>query len=124
VPYDGSRFADKALEHAIAIAKLSEVDAQIILLHIVPEIPIPLAFERPVRSPKTGKTIALTEYIKELYEEIKTNASKMLEKTSRNILLMTFSSLFPFAEHAEEFEHLIYHRLFFESLYQKHTSLS
>jgi nucleotide-binding universal stress UspA family protein len=27
VPYDGSRFADKALEHAIAIAKLSEVDA-------------------------------------------------------------------------------------------------
>ena len=32
-----------------------------------------------------------------------------------------FSSLFPFAEHAEEFEHLIYHRLFF-SLYQKHAS--
>lgn len=83
VPYDGSRFADKALEHAIAIAKLSGVDAQIILLHVVPEIPIPLAFERPVRSPKTGKTIALTEYIKELYEEMKTNASKMLEKTKQ-----------------------------------------
>jgi nucleotide-binding universal stress UspA family protein len=83
VPYDGSRFADKALEHAIAIAKLSGVDAQIILLHVVPEISIPVVFERPVRSPKTGKTIALTEYIKELYEEMKINASRMLEKTKQ-----------------------------------------
>ena len=96
VPYDGSRFADKALEHAIAIAKLSEVDAQIILLHIVPEIPIPLAFERPVRSPKTGKTIALTEYIKELYEEIKTNASKMLEKTKQKYTSDDFFFSFSF----------------------------
>jgi nucleotide-binding universal stress UspA family protein len=83
VPYDGSKFADKALEHAIAIAKLSGIAAQIILLHVVPEIPIPPTFERPIHSSKTGRTITLTEYVKELYEEMKINASKMFEKTKQ-----------------------------------------
>jgi nucleotide-binding universal stress UspA family protein len=46
VPYDGSRFADKALENAIGIAKLSGAETQIILLHVTPHIPIPLTFER------------------------------------------------------------------------------
>jgi nucleotide-binding universal stress UspA family protein len=81
VPYDGSRFADKALENAIGIAKLSrsESSTQIILLHVTPQIPIPLTFERPVYSPKSGKSIPLTQYIQELTEEMERNASKMLE---------------------------------------------
>jgi nucleotide-binding universal stress UspA family protein len=89
VPYDGSKFADKALEYAIAPAKLSRSDkktTQIILLHVVPEIPIPLTFERPVRSPKTGRTIALTQYIEELGEEMIANASKMLEEKKQKYL--------------------------------------
>jgi nucleotide-binding universal stress UspA family protein len=81
VPYDGSRFADRALENAIGIAKLSRSgsSAQIILLHVTPEIPIPLTFERPVYSPKSGKSIPLTQYIQEITEEMEGNASKMLE---------------------------------------------
>jgi nucleotide-binding universal stress UspA family protein len=81
VPYDGSRFADKALENAIGIAKLSGSGSstQIILLHVTPQIPIPLTFERPVCSPKSGKSIPLTQYIQELTEEMERNASKMLE---------------------------------------------
>jgi nucleotide-binding universal stress UspA family protein len=80
VPYDGSRFADKALENAIGIAKLSGADTQIILLHVIPHIPIPLTFERPVYSAKTGKSIPLTQYIQELSEEMEESASKMLEE--------------------------------------------
>lgn len=83
MPYDGSRFADKALENAIGIAKLSRADTQIILLHVTPHIPIPLTFERPVYSAKTGKSIPLTQYIQELSEEMKESASKMLEEERR-----------------------------------------
>lgn len=64
--YYGSRFADKALENAIGIARLSRADTQIILLQITPHIPVPPTFERPVYSAKTEKSIPLTQYIQEL----------------------------------------------------------
>ena len=83
MPYDGSRFADKALENAIGTASLSGADIQIILLHVTPHIPILLTFERPVYSAKTGKSIPLTQYIQELSEEMDENASKMLEEERR-----------------------------------------
>ena len=78
MPYDGSQFVDKALENAIGIAKLSGANTQIILLHVTPHILIPLTFERPVYSAKTGKSIPLTQYIQELPEEMEENASKIL----------------------------------------------
>jgi|ERR671911_533343 nucleotide-binding universal stress UspA family protein len=56
---------------------------QVILLHVTPNIPIPLTFERPVYSAKTGKSIPLTQYIQELTEEMEENASKMLEEEKR-----------------------------------------
>ena len=80
VPYDGSQFADIALENAIGIAKMSGPNTQITLLHITPYMPIPLTFQRPVHSAKTGKSIPLTQYIEELIEEMEQNASKMLEE--------------------------------------------
>jgi nucleotide-binding universal stress UspA family protein len=83
VPYDGSKFSDKALENAIGIAKMSGQSTQLILLHITPHIPIPLTFERPVYSAKTGKSIPLTQYIQELTEEMEENASKMLEEVRK-----------------------------------------
>ena len=83
VPYDGSTSADKALENAIGIAKLTGANTQIILLHVTPHIPIPLTFERPVYSAKTGKSIPLTQYIQELSEEMEKNASNMLEGEKR-----------------------------------------
>ncbi|HET6641499.1 MAG TPA: universal stress protein [Nitrososphaeraceae archaeon] len=79
VPYDGSKFSDKAFENAIGIARLSGSNTEVILLHITPNIPVPLTFERPVYSAKTGKSIPLTQYIQELTEEMEENASKMLE---------------------------------------------
>jgi nucleotide-binding universal stress UspA family protein len=53
-------------------------------LHVTPHIPIPLTFERPVYSLKTGKSIPLTQYIQELSEEMEENASNMLEEEKRN----------------------------------------
>ena len=96
VPYDGSQFADKALENAIGIAKMSGANTQVILLHVTPHIPIPLTFERPVYSAKTGKSIPLTQYIQELSEEMEENASNMLEEEKRkyahhNIRIETLS---------------------------------
>src|SRR5215203_1775352 len=58
---------------------MSGANTQVILLHVTPNIPIPLTFERPVYSAKTGKSIPLTQYIQELTEEMEENASKMLE---------------------------------------------
>ena len=52
-------------------------------MHVTPHIPIPLTFERPVYSAKSGKSIPLTQYIQELSEEMEENASKMLEQQRR-----------------------------------------
>jgi nucleotide-binding universal stress UspA family protein len=83
VPCDGSRFADKVLENTIGIARLSGPDTRILLLHVTPHISLRLSFERPVYSPKTGKSIPLTQYIQELSEKTGENASKMLEEKRR-----------------------------------------
>jgi nucleotide-binding universal stress UspA family protein len=83
VPYDGSKFSDKALENAVGIAKLSGSSTQVVLLHITPHIPIPLTFERPVYYAKTGKSIPLTQYIQELSKEMKENASTMMEEVRK-----------------------------------------
>jgi nucleotide-binding universal stress UspA family protein len=72
-----------ALENAIEIAKLAGANTHVILLHVTPHIPIPLTFERPVYSVKTGKSIPLTQYIQELYNEMEENASNMLEEEKR-----------------------------------------
>ncbi len=80
MPYDGSQFADKALENATGIAKPSGANTQIILLHVTSHIPIPLTFEQPLYSAKTEKSIPLTQCIQELSEEMEENASKMLEE--------------------------------------------
>jgi nucleotide-binding universal stress UspA family protein len=83
VPYDGSTFSDKALENAIGIAKMSGSNTQVILLHIIPHIPIPMTFERPVYSAKTGKSIPFTQYIQELSKEMEENTSRMMEEVKK-----------------------------------------
>ncbi len=52
VPHDGSKPSDKAIDIAIELSKMSK-DSNIILLHVIPEMQIPLVFERPIRSHKT-----------------------------------------------------------------------
>ena len=44
IPYDGSNISDKALDHAVEIARLIK-DSKIIIMHVIPEIPIPIFFK-------------------------------------------------------------------------------
>ncbi len=65
VPYDGSKPSERALKHAVNIAKI--FDAKIILLHVIPEIPMPptlLNVGKIFRSRKTGDVISSREYIR------------------------------------------------------------
>lgn len=80
VPYDGSKPSDNAFNQAVRLAEATKNSSEIILLHVLPEIPVPATFERPVRSQKTGKAIPPSEYVQELYEIMKSNAQEMLNK--------------------------------------------
>jgi nucleotide-binding universal stress UspA family protein len=91
VPYDGSKPSDHALEQAIELAKLVKSnnnndttddnnDVHVILLYVCQEIIVPAMIERPMRSPKTGEVTTVSELIKDLNEEVRTNMSKMLDE--------------------------------------------
>jgi nucleotide-binding universal stress UspA family protein len=85
VPYDSSKPSETALEHAIKIAKMSEISSRkivnVILIYITPIIHIPFTIGTVLlKSEKTGETIPLREYTKELNQEIKENAIKMLDE--------------------------------------------
>ena len=74
VPIDGSKPADKALDHAIHLAKSISVDShpnkiEIIILSVIPDLPATLGFESPRRSIKTGEVISFSEYVNEMYNE-------------------------------------------------------
>ncbi|GIU71653.1 MAG: universal stress protein [Candidatus Nitrosocaldaceae archaeon] len=79
VPYDVSKHSDHALKHAVKLAK--NFNSKLILLHVIPDIPFPptlLNVGKILRSKKTGEVITSREYLKELYNEMKNEAIKML----------------------------------------------
>lgn len=87
VPYDSSKPSDNALSQATRIAEMytntkSNVNIQIILLHVIQEIPIPPSLfgtgHFDLVSSKTGDKISLKERMKELYQEMKKDATKIL----------------------------------------------
>lgn len=79
VPYDGSRSSDKALNEAMRLAK--SLDTEIVLLNVVQEIALPpLMFESRMRSKITGEEITAAGMMKELCQQLKNTASKMLEE--------------------------------------------
>jgi nucleotide-binding universal stress UspA family protein len=85
VPIDGSKPADKALDHAIDLIKSvsseyknKNIRTQLTILFVIQDLPVPLGFEKPMRSLKTGETVSLSDYIKEMHEAMKVNALKML----------------------------------------------
>jgi nucleotide-binding universal stress UspA family protein len=88
VPYDSSKPSETALEHAIQIAKMSSISAandittiNIILLHVVQDIPVPATFGAGLfKSNKTGDMITLEQYLKDITLEIKTDVKKMIEE--------------------------------------------
>ena len=90
VPYDSSKPSDNALSHAIRIANMGKISSadnnnvQVILMHVIQEIPIPASFgtagHTNLISSITGDKITLREHIKELYQEMKSDATKMLDE--------------------------------------------
>lgn len=86
VPYDNSKLSDTAFDHAMTIAKMSSISSSdqivnVILFYVTPIIHTPFTIGTvSLKSKKTGETIALREYIKELHHEIKENAIKMLNR--------------------------------------------
>jgi nucleotide-binding universal stress UspA family protein len=78
VPYDGSEPADRSLNQAVGIAKLSKDKPEVILLHVIAEFPAYHIVERPARSIKTGEKTSLTHYLKEVYELMEKNAADAL----------------------------------------------
>jgi nucleotide-binding universal stress UspA family protein len=85
VPYDSSRPSDNALSEAIKIAEMTRIsngNIQIILLHVIQEIPVPGSYFSTGHSnsvsSKTGDRITLRERVKELHHEMEADATKML----------------------------------------------
>ncbi len=75
VPIDGSEKSERALDYAMNLQqKLTDKnddEKEVIILNVIPHFHVPLGFERPMRSLKTGNTVSLTEYIEEMNEAIK-----------------------------------------------------
>jgi nucleotide-binding universal stress UspA family protein len=88
VPYDSSKPSDNALSEATKIAGMSRISSrrdgntQIILLHVIQETPVPASLfstgHSNLVSSKTGDRITLRERVKELHQEMKADANKML----------------------------------------------
>ena len=107
MPYDSSAASNKALSKAFEIAKMSEESERIrkhrsviniILLHVISEIPVPPTFiGSPLRrlSEKTGERITIREYLKEVYQEMKGSAIKMLDQKTREYIIMENMKVHP-----------------------------
>ena len=86
VPIDGSKPSDKALDHAINIVKSisngtrsgKNDRAGVTILFVIPDLPVPLAFETPMKSLKTGEVISFSDYIIEMHESMKTIPAKRI----------------------------------------------
>lgn len=77
VPHDGSDPSDRSLECAAKVARAA--GARITLLNIVEEIPVPPLLHPPqMHSKATGETVSMEKYLKELYQELKGEATRML----------------------------------------------
>ena len=86
VPIDGSKASENALEYAIKLQQnlLPNADKEIIILNVLPHIHVPLGFERPMKSLKTGETISLTDFIQEMNEAIKKEWIDKLSDIKKN----------------------------------------
>jgi nucleotide-binding universal stress UspA family protein len=85
VPIDGSKPADKALDHATDLVKSISVSSktELTILYVIPDLPVPLGFEKPMRSFKTGKVISFSDFIKEMHESMRLNGEKMLSERKK-----------------------------------------
>jgi nucleotide-binding universal stress UspA family protein len=88
VPVDGSKPADKALDHAVHLTKSISISGsvdkiEIITLFVIPDLPAILGIEPPTRSIRTGEVIAFSEYVNEMHELKRSNAVELLHARKR-----------------------------------------
>lgn len=84
VPYDDSEPANKVLDHAVNIAKMSG-KSEVILLYVIAEFPTYHFIERPARSIKTGEKTTLSQYLKEVYELMEESANDVLDNKKEEV---------------------------------------
>ena len=80
VPYDISRPADNALEHAIRLEKSSPNESEVIILHVIPEIPIYPVIEHAIKSRKDSKFTAFQEHAQYVYSGMKDMIVRRLDE--------------------------------------------
>ena len=83
VPVDGSKPADKALDHAMHLTKTISVNnsfgkIEIIIISVIPDLPTTLGFESPRKSRRTGEVISYSKYIIEMYRLKRSNTIYLL----------------------------------------------
>ena len=88
VPYDSSKPSEKALDHAVSIARIvgDKSKCQVILLHVIAEYPVSPFVDRPVRSPKTGEVVTLSRYVREIYDMMIESATGLLNKKKEEVM--------------------------------------
>jgi nucleotide-binding universal stress UspA family protein len=91
MPYDGSKSSEDAVNQAVELANNLSTRSEIILLNVVQEVVLPpMMFESPkFRSKITGDEISAAGLIKELSQQMKEAAIKMLNKKRQQILEKT-----------------------------------
>ena len=107
VPYDNSRPAENALNYTIDLVKnMKEQQQEIILLHVIKPYDDSMKsfLSRRIQSPKTGDTITLKEYLKDITIEMKIDAKNMLEDKIEKIESngFTLQSMILYGNPAEE----------------------
>jgi nucleotide-binding universal stress UspA family protein len=88
VPFDNSRPSENALNYTVDLVKnMKEQQQEIILLHVIKpyEDSMRSFLSRKVQSPKTGDTITLERYLKNITIEMKIDAKNMLEEKIKKI---------------------------------------
>jgi nucleotide-binding universal stress UspA family protein len=88
VPYDGSKPSENAIKQAVELANNFSGHSEIILLHVVQEVVLPpVMFESPkFRSKITGDEITAAVLVKELCQQMKEAATKMLKEKRQQIV--------------------------------------
>jgi nucleotide-binding universal stress UspA family protein len=80
VPYDGSKYAEKALDKAVNMAKLIK-GSEIIILNVIEEILTPpVLFPTRVSHYKTGEDTTLSTYFRDLQTDMRHEMMGTLEK--------------------------------------------
>ena len=83
VPYDGSKYAEKALNSAVFLAKLIK-GSEIIIINVIDEIITPpMVIPTKVRNYKTGEDTTLPTYIRDLQKDMQYKMMDRLEEIKR-----------------------------------------